>query len=115
MKTNKILALAKDAILELEFQKALDYPEEVWRKRLANYLHEFSQYGQSNYARMMAREDYLTAGLCIGKAIESAMDIAYVLCRQYAPYYKWKRKGLENLGEMQDVLWICDLIQNYFL
>ncbi len=84
------------------------YPEPFWRKKLANYLHEFSQYGQANYARMMARGDYLTAGLCIGKAIESAMDIAYVLCKKYAPYYKWKRKGLEQSGQMRDVLWICE-------
>ena len=84
------------------------YPEELWRKKLANDLHEFSQYGQSNYARMMAREDYLTAGLCISKAIESAMDIAYVLCKEYAPYYKWKRKGLEKSGKMRDVIWICE-------
>lgn len=84
------------------------YPENIWRKKLANALHEFSQYGQSNYARMMAREDYLTANLCISKAIESAMDIAYILVKQYAPYYKWKRKGLEQSGQMQDVLWICE-------
>ena len=84
------------------------YPEEVWRKKLANCLHKFSQYGQANYARMMAREDYLTANLCISKAIESAMDIAYVLSKKYAPYYKWKRKGLEQFGEMQDILWVCE-------
>ena len=84
------------------------YPEELWRKKLANYLHEFSQYGQVNYARMMARHDYLTANLCVAKAIESAMDIAYVLCKKYAPYYKWKRKGLEKIEGMQDILWICE-------
>lgn len=84
------------------------YPEEVWRKKLANCLHEFSQYGQANYARMMTREDYVTANLCISKAMESAMDIAYVLNKKYAPYYKWKRKGLEQLGESKDILWICE-------
>ena len=84
------------------------YPEDVWRKKLANCLHEVSQYAQANYARMMARGDYLTANLCISKAIESAMDIAYVLSKKYAPYYKWKRKGLEQLGEMRDILWICE-------
>ena len=84
------------------------YPEKQWRQNLANYLHEFSQYGQVNYARMMAREDYLTANLCIGKAIESAMDIAYVLCKAYAPYYKWKRKGLEHREGMKDIVLICE-------
>lgn len=84
------------------------YPENIWRKKLANLLHEFSQYGQCNYARMMARGDYLTASLCINKAIESAMDIVYVLNKTYAPYYKWKKKGIEKLGTIQEVLWICD-------
>jgi len=84
------------------------YPEEVWRKKLATLLHEFSQYGQSNYARMMARRDYVTANLCISKAIESALDIAYVLNKEYSPYYKWKRRGLEKIGKQRDILWICE-------
>jgi len=84
------------------------YPEDIWRKKLANYMHEFSQFGQANYARMMARKDYLTASLCISKTIESAMDIAYVLCKKYSPYYKWKRKGLEDIESMQDILWVCE-------
>ena len=84
------------------------YPEELWREKLANSLHDFSQYAQSNYARMMAREDYVTANLCISKAIESAMDIAYILKKEYAPYYKWKRKGLEKSEEMRDIVWICE-------
>lgn len=72
------------------------YPEDIYRKKLARELHEFSQYAQSNYPRMMARGDYITASLCISKAIESAMNIIYLLEHQYAPYYKWKNKGLEN-------------------
>lgn len=73
------------------------YPEIVWREKLAAALHDFSQYGQSNYARMMARKDYVTAKLCVSKAMESAMDIVYLLNRTYAPYYKWKKKGMERL------------------
>lgn len=101
------------------------YPEKIWRKKLATLLHEFSQYGQSNYARMMTRKDYVTANICRAKTIESAMDIAYVLLRKYAPYYKWKRKGLEKIAcniELQEkdgegradrhwlnqLLWICE-------
>ena len=37
-----------------------------------------------------------------------AMDIAYVLNKQYAPYYKWKKKGLEKSGTMQEIVWICE-------
>lgn len=79
------------------------YPDKVWRLRLAQSLHEFAQYGQSNYSRMMARKDYVTAKLCISKAIESAMDLVYLLNRTYAPYYKWKKRGLLNLSKLQPV------------
>lgn len=73
------------------------YSDTVWRKKLAQSMHDFSQYAQSNYARMMARKDIVTAQICVGKAIESAMDLVYLLSKSYAPYYKWKRKGLEKL------------------
>ncbi len=83
------------------------YPEKVWRMRLAQSLHEFSQFAQSNYPRMMARKDYITANMCIAKAIESAMDIAYLLNRTYAPYYKWKKKGLEKLETLSEIsVWL---------
>lgn len=72
------------------------YPENVWRRKLAQCIHDFSQYAQSNYSRMMAREDAITAMMCASKGIESALDIVYLLERKYAPYYKWKKKGLEN-------------------
>ena len=86
------------------------YPEKIWRYRLAEKLHDFSQYAQSNYARMMARQDYVTSGLCISKGVESAMDIAYILNRQYAPYYKWKRKGLETLQRLKQIIPLLDKI-----
>ena len=74
------------------------YPEKIWRSKLAQKLHEYSQYAQSNYARMMARGDVLTASMCISKAIESTMDIVYLLNKTYAPYYKWKKKGLDRFA-----------------
>lgn len=74
------------------------YPEEVWKMRLADRLHEFSQSGQYNYPRMMARGDYVTAKVCLGKAIDSGMELLYLLNRAYAPYYKWRRKGLEGFA-----------------
>lgn len=78
------------------------YPEMVWRKKLAQSLHDFSQYAQSNYARMMARKDAVTSGICVGKAIEAAMDLVYLLRREFAPYYKWKKKGLEKIAMRRD-------------
>ena len=72
------------------------YPEDVWKRKLAQALHDFAQYAQSNYSRMMARKDAITAMVCVGKGVEAALDIAYLLEKKYAPYYKWKKKGLET-------------------
>ena len=43
------------------------YPTKVWMMRLAEKLHGFAQTAQNNYARMMARQDYVTASLCVTK------------------------------------------------
>lgn len=84
------------------------YPDNIWRLKLAQCLHDFSQYAQSNYPRMMARKDYVTASMCIGKAIESIMDIMYLLNRSYAPYYKWKKKGLQKLEKLRETIPILE-------
>ena len=79
------------------------YPDDIWRLKLAQSIHEFSQYAQSNYPRMMARKDDITANLCIAKAMERVMDIVFLLNRTYAPYYKWKRKAMGQLKKLQGV------------
>lgn len=86
-------------------EKLLDYyPEYVWRQKLAQSIHDFSQYAQSNYPRMMARGDVITANICIAKAVESTLDLIYLLSRSYAPYYKWKKKGVERFVMSNPIL-----------
>ena len=77
------------------------YPQKIFLFKLAEQLHLFSHGGQSNYPRMMARKDYVTASLCINQTVTAAMTIAYMLARRYTPYYKWMRKGLEGLGILE--------------
>ncbi len=80
------------------------YSDDVRRVRLVKAIHDFSQYAQSNYPRMMARNDAVTASMCITKAIESVLDIAHLLNKTYAPYYKWKVKSMEQLPRLQGLL-----------
>ena len=89
------------------------YPENVWRGKLAQSIHEFSQYAQSNYARMMARGDELTAKICVSKGIESTMDLIYLLGRTYAPYYKWKKKGLEKFPLSKKILPLLEKLAQF--
>lgn len=84
------------------------YPEHIWKKRLAVELYHFSQNAQSNYARMMARQDYVTANLCVMQAVKSTMAIVYLLNRRYAPYYKWMRRGLNDLPILPELGRILD-------
>ena len=84
------------------------YPERVWKKRLAVELYHFSQNAQSNYARMMARQDYVTAGICVMQAMKSTMAIVYLLNKKYAPYYKWMRRGMDALEILPELGQILD-------
>lgn len=86
------------------------YPEQVRRLRLADQIHQFSQNGQYNYPRMMAREDILTARLCVAQALKSAMVAAYLLNRRYAPYYKWMRRGLDELPSLKELGKLLDQV-----
>ena len=79
------------------------YPENIYLFRLADQMHLFSHGGQSNYPRMMARKDIVAARLCIDQTIRAAMDIAYLLAREYPPYYKWTFRGLEKLPILKEL------------
>ena len=86
------------------------YPTKVWMMRLAEKLHGFAQTAQTNYARMMARQDYVTASLCVTKGMQYTMEIIYLLNQKYAPYYKWMRKGMQSLSLIDSVAPILDRI-----
>ena len=86
------------------------YPTKVWMMRLAEKLHGFAQTAQTNYARMMARQDYVTANLCVAKGTQYTMEIIYLLNQKYAPYYKWMRKGMQSLSLIDSVAPILDRI-----
>ena len=79
------------------------YPEKVYRRKLARCATLMSQYGQYNYLRMLRRADKVSAGVALYRFIEQAMEMVYMLNAVYAPFYKWKRRGLEGLGVLMDV------------
>ncbi|MBP5091413.1 MAG: DUF4037 domain-containing protein [Bacilli bacterium] len=72
------------------------YPESVWRRRLAEELHKYSSSIQVNYSRAMARGDVVAASLCKGRAVEAAMELFFLLNREYPPYYKWTFHALRE-------------------
>ena len=75
------------------------YPDRVWKLRIAEQLHEYASSFQVNYARCMTRGDTVAAELCRAKGIQAAMELFFLLRREYPPYYKWTYRALSDLDE----------------
>ncbi len=73
------------------------YPDKVWKRRIAEQLHEYSATLQVNYARCMARKDTVAAEICRIQGLKSAMELYFLLKRTYPPYYKWTYQALREL------------------
>ena len=73
------------------------YPDRVWRMRLAEQLHEYAASFQVNYARCMTRGDTVAAELCRARGLGAAMELYFLLRREYPPYYKWTFRALREL------------------
>ena len=90
------------------------YPQDVWRRRLAQSLAKTAQSGQYNYARAMKRGERIAAELALTEFIRESMKTVYLLNRQYAPYDKWMHKGMRDLsvcpeiGDMLNLLYTID-------
>ncbi len=75
------------------------YPERVWKERIVNELHTFSMALQVNYARCMSRDDTVAAKLCHLHGLEAAMQLFFLLKREYPPYYKWTYRRLCEIDQ----------------
>ena len=75
------------------------YPDRVWKLRIAEQLHEYASSFQVNYARCMTRGDTVAAELCRAKGIQAAMELFFLLRREYPPYYKWTYRALSDLDK----------------
>ena len=75
------------------------YPEDIRRERLADELHRFAAALQVNYARCMTRKDTVAAQLCKLEGLKAAMELFFLLKKEYPPYYKWTYRRLAELDE----------------
>ncbi len=83
------------------------YPQEVWRKKLAESLSRAAQAGQYNYARAMKRGERIAAEIALTEFVKETMQIVYLLNKKYAPFYKWMHRGMKELvvcSEIGDML-----------
>ena len=76
------------------------YPEDIRRKKLAGHLLVMAQAGQYNYPRLIARKETGAAQLAVFEFAKSAMEVIFLLNRQYMPYYKWSFRTLRALPQL---------------
>ena len=83
------------------FRRLLEnyYPEPVWRRRIAEQLHEYASSLQVNYARCMTRRDLVAAEICRANGLKAAMELFFLLKKEYPPYYKWTYRALSELDQ----------------
>ena len=73
------------------------YPDSVWKRLISEQLHAYASSLQVNYARCMTRGDTVAAELCRSGGLRSAMELFFLINREYPPYYKWTFRALSEL------------------
>lgn len=78
------------------------YPEDVRLRRLASSAAVAAQTGQYNYSRCAGRGDDVAAAVILGRFLENAAAMVFLLNRRFRPFYKWTyhaMAGLPLLGQ----------------
>ncbi len=78
-------------------------PEDARLKRLAGNLLLMGQAGQYNYNRSVARKDTAAAQLSAFEFVKAAMQVIFLLNREYMPYYKWSFRALGCLPVLSEM------------
>lgn len=73
------------------------YPQDVLRKKVAARAAVLSQAGQYNLLRLIQRQDFVGAQLCLSKFTEAAISMVHLLSGVYTPFYKWAFHSLTQL------------------
>ncbi len=81
-----------------------DMPEDVRRKKLAKHAAFAAQAGQYNYARALAHGQQGSAVLALARFAENYAQAAFLLNRQYAPFYKWLLPAAKRLPLLGDAV-----------
>lgn len=81
------------------------YPENVWKKRLADWcMYVTGREAPYNLHRVSKRQDELTCTIYFGLCIKRLMELCFTLNRQYAPYTKWLNRLFRKLPNYADPL-----------
>lgn len=85
------------AFTRIRDQLLKGFPEDVRLRRMAQCAVLAGQTGQYNYLRCLQRGDAPAMVVIKGRFMENAAALAFLLNRQYRPYYKWTYRAMRQL------------------
>lgn len=81
------------------------YPDNVWKKRLADWcMYVSGRDAPYNIHRIAKRGDDLTCTVYFGQCLKRLMELCFALNRRYAPYTKWLNPTFRVLPKYADQL-----------
>jgi len=81
------------------------YPENVWKKRLADWcMYVSGRDAPYNIHRVAKRGDDLTTTIYFGLCLKRLMELCFALNQRYAPYTKWLNSTFRHLPKYADEL-----------
>lgn len=72
-------------------------PEDIRLKKLAARAAIMAQSGQYNFTRCIAHGENGAAALAAAEFVQSTVSLVYLINGDYAPFYKWALRGMNNL------------------
>ena len=75
-------------------------PEDVRRKKIAARAVFMAQSGQYNYMRCLRHGEPGAAALALDEFVRNAAQMAFLLNRRFAPYYKWVFRAMRDLPKL---------------
>ncbi len=76
------------------------YPDDVRLAKIAARCMSVGQAGQYNFTRAHARGERFVAQYAETSFCNDLMSLVYLLNHRYAPYYKWRHRGLPGLPRL---------------
>ena len=84
----------QDSFIQMREKLQTGYPEDVLFLKIAQAAARFSQCGQYNLARMLKRNDRVSAKIMWTDWLKEAMRLEHYLSGKYPPHDKWLFKSL---------------------
>ena len=84
-------------------------PEDVRLKKIASCALHMAQSGQYNYKRCIAHGELGAARFALNEFASNAAELAFLLERRHAPYYKWIFRAMRELSALE---YLANKIEN---